>query len=398
MSAERIWSIRMELGLSPSDIAFREEVRAFLKHNLTPSLRAAAAAVTGTFSDIAAMEAWHTILWRKGWVAPAWPVEFGGPGWNEVQRYIFTSECALAGVPSTFAFGILMCGPILMRFGTEDQKATYLPRILSGADRWCQGYSEPGSGSDLASLQTVAYGDGNDYIVNGTKIWTTFAHLANRIFCLVRTDRAVKPQRGISFLLIDMASPGITIRPIVNIAGDHEFNQVFFDNVRVPKANRVGEEGQGWTVAKYLLEFERGATYSAGLWAQLDRIKRLTRFIPVDDAAIRTRIAKAEIDILAVEMSERRTISALSLGDSPGASASMLKLQGSELSQRLEEVAIDAIGGRIAMLPAGDGLSCADSAEASVIMARYLYGRAVTIFGGTSEVQRNILARGVLGL
>jgi acyl-CoA dehydrogenase len=387
----------MDLQLSPADLAFRDEVRAFLDAELTEVLRAAARAATGTFSDLDSMQRWHAILAARGWAAPSWPRDYGGPGWTDLQQYIFQSECAAAGAPSRFAFGPVMCGPMLMRYGTPAQKAFYLPRILSAEDRWCQGYSEPGSGSDLASLQTRAVADGDDYLVDGSKIWTTLAHEANRIFCLVRTDPTVKPQRGISFLLIDMQTPGISVRPIVNIAGAHEFNQVFFDGVRVPKANRLGGEGEGWTIAKSLLEFERSVNYAAGLSASLAGVKRLAAGGVWDEPAFRTRFAAAAIGVQIVEVMERRTMSALSLGDAPGPAASTLKLLGSELIQAIDELALEAVGVYAAPQHTAAPANLTPEADGTV-MARYLYDRSVTIFGGTSEIQRNIVARAVLGL
>jgi acyl-CoA dehydrogenase len=378
----------MDLELGPADAAFRGEVRAFLDESLSEDLKAAVTASTGTFCDMSAMSRWHAILHAKGWVAPDWPSDFGGPGWTDTQRHIFASECALAGAPPTHTFGIRMCGPVLIRFGTPEQQLHYLPRILTGEHRWCQGYSEPGSGSDLASLKTAARSDGDDYVVTGSKIWTTLAHQATHMFCLVRTDFEVRAQAGITFLLIDMSSPGISIRPIVNIAGDHEFNQVFFDEVRVPKINRVSEENAGWAVAKHLLEFERGGNYAAGLRARLAWVRRLAVDGLADDESFRGRLARAEIEVTAVEMQERRVISALSLGEAPGNAASLLKLQGSELTQRLDELAIEAVGPRMSTV----------DVQADVAMGRYLYDRSVTIFGGTSEIQRNIIARTVLAL
>ena len=376
----------MDLALSSEDLAFQTEVRAFLEVHLTPELRASAAASTGTFCDLSAMMGWQAILADKGWAAPDWPVEFGGPGWTENQRHIFAAECALAGAPPTHSFGIRMCGPVLIGLGTAEQKAFYLPRILSGEHRWCQGYSEPGSGSDLASLKTAAVPDGADYVVTGSKIWTTLAHQATHIFCLVRTNTEVRQQAGITFLLIDMMSPGITVRPIVNIAGDHEFNEVFFDSVRVPKSQRVGAEGEGWSVAKYLLQFERGGNYAAGIAARLHWVRQLAREHGAMDRSFRARLARLEIEANAVEMQERRIVSALSAGEAPGAAASVLKLQGSELNQRIDELAVEAIG----------PLMSSESQAATVAMGRYLYDRSLTIFGGTSEIQRNILARSFL--
>ena len=378
----------MDLQLAPADLAFREEVRAFLDAHLTEDLRAAGAARTGSFCDLAPTAKWHATLHRKGWVAPDWPVEHGGTGWTTTERHIFASECASAGAPGIHSFGIRMCGPVIIGFGTPEQQAYYLPKILSGEHRWCQGYSEPGSGSDLASLQTRARPDGDDYVVNGTKIWTSLAHQATHIFCLVRTDLEAKPQRGISFLLIDRNTPGLTMRPIINISGEHEFNQVFFDDVRVPKSQRIGAENEGWTVAKYLLEFERGGNYANGLWARLKWVRDLSSRYATEDAGFGSKLAQVEIDITAVEMQEHRVVSARALGESPGAAASMLKLQGNVLTQRLDELAIEALGPQASH----------EGREAAVAMGRYLYDRAVTILGGTSEIQRNIMARAMLGI
>ena len=378
----------MDLKFAPADLQFRDEVRAFLDEHLTDDLRAAAAAKTGSFCDLEPTAKWHAILHRKGWVAPDWPTEHGGTGWTTTQRHIFASECASAGAPGTHTFGIRMCGPVIIRFGTPEQKTHYLPKILSGEHRWCQGYSEPGSGSGLASLQTRAESDGDDYIVNGTKIWTSLGHQATHIFCLVRTDPTAKAQRGISFLLIDRNTPGLTMRPIINLAGDHEFNQVFFDNVRVPKSQRIGGENEGWTVAKYLLEFERGGNYATGLWARLKWVRDLAGTTLIQDPDFRRKLAEAEVDVTAVEMAEHRAVSALALGESPGSVASMLKLQGTVLTQRLDELAIEALGTQVS----------GDDAAAAVAMGRYLYDRAVTILGGTSEIQRNIMARTELGI
>jgi alkylation response protein AidB-like acyl-CoA dehydrogenase len=243
----------------PTDYGvFREAIRTFLKGALTPELIRAGQRTTSVFSDFEAGKTWQSILHAKGWGAPEWPMEYGGTGWDIQQRYIFLEECKLANAPNPVMMGIQMLGPMLMHFGTEAQKDRYLPGIISGDDVWCQGYSEPGSGSDLASLKTTAERDGDEYIINGTKIWTSMAHHSNWIFCLVRTDKNVKPQAGISFLLIDMATPGISVSPFPSLDGEVEQCQVFFENVRVPIANLLGEENQGWTVAKYLLEFERG--------------------------------------------------------------------------------------------------------------------------------------------
>ena len=253
---------------------FRAEVRDFLDANLTGELRDGAARATSVFVDPSVTLPWQAILHARGWAAPDWPAEHGGPGWDDMQRYIFAAECARAGAPSLAPMGLKMVAPVIMHYGTPEQKAHYLPRILSGEDYWCQGFSEPGAGSDLASLQLRAVPDGDDYVLNGSKIWTTHAHFANRMFCLVRTSSEGKPQAGISFLLLDMASPGITVKPIRTLGGDHEFNQVFFDDVRVPQANRLGAENEGWSVAKHLLTFERGGKYAPGLIGRLERLRK----------------------------------------------------------------------------------------------------------------------------
>ncbi len=270
---------------SRADEDFRDEVRTFLDQELTPELRKIGRETTGVFTDWPLAKAWHEILYRKGWVAPSWPKEYGGTGWTIVQQHIFAAEAASASAPRPAVMGLKMVGPVVMRFGREDQKQRYLPRILSGEDFWCQGYSEPQSGSDLASLRTRAVADGDDYIVNGSKIWTTHAQWANRIFCLVRTSPDAKQQAGITFLLIDMDTPGITVTPIITLAGDHEVNQVFFDNVRVPKANCLGEENQGWTVAKHLLEFERGGSQAAAKRVELEHTRALAQEMPGSSGA-----------------------------------------------------------------------------------------------------------------
>ncbi|MBT7756601.1 MAG: acyl-CoA dehydrogenase, partial [Rhodospirillaceae bacterium] len=266
----------MEMGMTAADQAFRDEVRAFFDEKLTDDMREATNLSSGVFAEFEIGRRWHTALYEQGWIAPSWPAEHGGADWTPMQRYIYDSEAGAAAVPRLFSMGLRMVGPVVMKFGSDEQKNFYLPRILSGEDVWCQGYSEPGSGSDLASLQTRAIVDGDDYVVNGTKIWTTGAQYATRMFCLVRTSTDGKPQEGISFILIDMDTPGITIEPIITLAGDHEVNQVFLDDVRVPIKNRVGPENDGWTVAKYLLEFERGgAAYATTLAAGLEKLRAI---------------------------------------------------------------------------------------------------------------------------
>jgi alkylation response protein AidB-like acyl-CoA dehydrogenase len=400
----------MDLSLSPADRAFRDEVRAFLEASLTSELRAAGRAATSVFMDPRYSLPWQRILHAKGWVAPSWPGEYGGAGFNEMQRYIFASEFARAGAPGLAPMGLRMVGPCLMRYGTPAQKALYLPRILSGEDYWCQGYSEPGAGSDLASLQLRAEPDGDDYVLNGSKIWTTHAHWANRMFLLARTRFDGKPQGGITFLLLDMATPGLTVKPIITLAGEHEVNQVFFDSVRVPQANRLGDENAGWTVAKYLLEFERGGGSAAGLQVSLKRLRAMAQAEPsdagtplIDDAAFRARLAAEEITVTAIEMTEHRVMSALAAGNNPGPASSMLKTQGTEAMQRIDELAIEVAAHYAAVhqpgaREAGSNIAAIGPDHSLTAMARYLNNRAGSIYGGSNEVQRNIMARLVLGL
>ena len=399
----------MDLALSKDDEAFRAEVRRFLDEKLTPDLREAGKRTGGVLSDPPATTKWHKALYEKGWIAPAWPKEYGGPGWTEMQRYIFSSELSAAHAPILPNFGTRMCGPVLMKFGRPDQKAFYLPRILSGEDYWCQGYSEPGSGSDLASLQTKAVREGDEYVVNGTKIWTTHAHFANKMFCLVRTAQTGKNQEGITFILIDMkTTAGLTVQPIVTIAGDHEVNQVFFDNVRVPVVNRVGEEGQGWTVAKYLLEFERGGAYAAPLQAKFKTVREAAAIERsdgarlLDDADFARKLAETEIDLMGLMVTEHRVMSQLSQGQNPGPASSLLKARGTEASQRLSELSIEALGFYIAPYEPearkqGANVEAVTPMHGLVFMPQYLNSRAATIYGGSSEVQRNIMAKLILG-
>jgi alkylation response protein AidB-like acyl-CoA dehydrogenase len=401
----------MDLALAPSDLAFQEEVRAFLAEAFTPDLRAATRKQAGAFAEATVNQRWQNALHKKGWVAPSWPKEYGGTGWSVVQRYIFDTECAEAGTPALPAMGIQMCGPVIMRFGTDEQKAFFLPRILSGEHYWCQGYSEPGSGSDLASLQCKAVRDGDDYVVNGTKIWTTHAQYANWMFLLVRTDNSGKPQAGITFLVMDMKTPGITIKPIITMSGEHEVNQVFFDNVRIPVANRMGAENDGWTVAKYLLEFERGHAFASRIRGMMRQARTIAEAERAgdgrslwEDAAFRGKYSEADIAVSAVDFTERRVISQLSQGGSTGDSAaSMLKLKGTETMQIATELALEALGfyaqpDQRAALGEGANESPIGPDYGTTITARYLNTRAATIYGGSSEVQRNILARLALGL
>lgn len=389
---------------SARDEAFRDEVRCFLDAELGEDLRKVGRETTGVFTEWPLAKPWHEILYRRGWAAPSWPEEYGGTGWSVVEQYIFASELAAAEAPKIPVMSLRMVGPVVMRFGRADQKARYLPKILSGEDFWCQGYSEPGAGSDLAALSTRAVSDGDDYIVNGTKIWTTHAQWANRIFCLVRTAASGKPQAGITFLLIDMDTPGITVEPIITMAGDHEVNQVFFDDVRVPKANRLGEENEGWTVAKYLLEYERSVAHAAAIRAELAHVERLAWTEGLwDDAEWRAKLAEVKISLDAYQGIEHRILSAASRGESPGPGASILKVMFSELTQRVTELGTEIIGYRRLPMrqlaqPARANVEAVVPPEVASVMPRYLNARATTIFGGTNEVQRNLLAKLVLGL
>ncbi len=400
----------MHIDATPEDLAFREEVRGFLDDKLTPDLREATRLTSGVYSEFETAFRWHRILHEKGWIAPGWPREYGGTGWTPMQRYIYDSEAGRAGVPRLFSMGLRMVGPVIMKYGRPDQKAYYLPRILSGDDVWCQGYSEPGSGSDLASLQCRADKDGDDYVVNGSKIWTTGAQHANRMFCLVRTSTEGKPQQGISFILIDMDTPGIRVEPIITLAGDHEVNQVFFDDVRVPRANRVGEENDGWTVAKYLLEFERGGTaYATTLGATLAGARRIAEAEAsgggrlIDDDGFRRKLAAAEIAVDALQATEHRIMSEIARRGRPGPASSMMKVSGSELHQRITELAVEAIAYYAApdqpeaRVP-GRNLDPVGPDHAVAVMPKYLNYRAASIYAGSNEIQRNIMAKLVLGL
>jgi acyl-CoA dehydrogenase len=394
----------MDLLLSSEDLAFRDEVRAFLADTLTPDTRRSIDLTTGFLVEPDVTIELHRALHRKGWSVPHWPVEYGGTGWSPVQRYIFDLECGRAGAATYNASGSHFVGPVIIRYGTPAQKEKYLPGIRSGDDYWAQGYSEPGSGSDLASLKTRAEPDGDDYVINGQKIWTTLAHCANRIFALVRTSSAGKRQDGITFLLIDMDTPGVSVRPIIGNGGDHELNEIFFNDARVPKANRIGEENKGWEVAKYLLEFERGGRVLAG--HVRGQFAKLVQFIAArcpDDRDIRARLAEIGTDLDAMEMIDISVLSTLQAGGNPGPISSLLKLRWSEIRQAIAELAVDAAGAealrwlperpfyRTLQLPP-------DEEELAAVMPRYLNSRAYSIMGGTSEVQTNILAKSLVGL
>ncbi|MDP6688463.1 MAG: acyl-CoA dehydrogenase family protein [Alphaproteobacteria bacterium] len=394
----------MHLEAGAADQSFREEVRDFLNEHLSPELRQAGQRTMGICSPHAASQAWQKILYAKGWAAPSWPKEHGGTGWTPMQRHIFATECYLADAPMLAPMGLEMVAPAIMGHGSEAQKAYYLPRVLSAEDSWCQGYSEPGSGSDLASLQCRADRDGDDYIINGSKIWTTDAHYATRIFCLVRTSSEGKPQAGIFFILIDMDSPGIKVEPIITMAGNHEVNQVFFDDVRVPQENRVGAENEGWTVAKYLLEFERGGrAWGARLQGAMAHLRHLAEARDMVNGTFAQRLAGLAAAVQAVEYTEQRVIAEMSQTGRIGPASSMLKTCAGTLVQEIREVAVEVIGNYAAPYqPAarewGSNIEPIGSPDELTVVAHYLDFRARSIAGGSNEVQRNIMAKLVLGM
>ena len=400
----------MDLYYSDEDLAFRDQVRAFLASHLPPELQHKVRQHLRLTRDDYVR--WHRILAAQGWAAPGWPVEYGGPGWTPVQRHIFEEECALAGTPQVLPFGVNMVAPVIMAFGSQQQKDYYLPRILSCEDWWCQGYSEPGAGSDLAALKTgarrVQDSAGDYYLVNGQKTWTTLAQHADMIFCLVRTDAGVRKQEGISFLLIDMRSPGVTVRPIAMLDEDHEVNEVFFDDVKVPVANLVGQENRGWTYAKYLLGHERTGIAAVGRSKrELAFVKRLAlrerkRGRPLlDDPLFGAKVAALEIESMALEMTVLRV---LSRGEAaPGPEASMLKIKGTEIQQALTELMVEAAGPLA--LPfdpaylAGERDHAIAGDDAAAPLAGYYFNyRKTSIYGGSNEIQRNIISQMILGL
>lgn len=396
----------MDLNYTEADLAFRDEVRAFLAANLPPDLQRKVRSHLRLSKEDSVR--WHKILAARGWAAPGWPVEFGGPGWTRVQRHIFEEECALAGTPQILPFGVNMVAPVIMAFGSPEQKAYYLPRILSCEDWWCQGYSEPGAGSDLASLKTTAVKDGDHYVVNGQKTWTTLAQHADLIFCLVRTDTGVRKQEGISFLLIDMHSPGITVRPIIMLDEDHEVNEVFFDNVRVPVANLVGQENRGWTYAKYLLGHERTGIAAVG------RSKRELGFLKglagrerkngkplIEDPLFAAKLANLEIELMALEMTVLRVLA--KADKAPGPEASVLKVRGTDIQQALTELMVEAVGPMAlpfdpAYLESASAHSVFHDDDAAPLASYYFNYRKTSIYGGSNEIQRNIITQMILGL
>jgi len=380
------------------EAAFVAEVERFLERALTPDLREAGRRTVGVHSDIAASRIWHQRLYAQGWIAPAWPKAHGGTGWTPRQRFLFDRACSANDAPVLFATGLRSLGPLLIEMGTPAQKARFLPAILSGRDLWCQGFSEPGAGSDLAALSTRAVRDGDAYVIDGAKIWTTGAHLANRMFALVRTSTGAKKQQGLTFLLVDMDSPGLTVRPILGLAGEHEFNEVVFDGVRAPVANRIGEEDDGWTVAKRLMALARSNNTPAALVRRV--LRRAGLAIEAAGAAgepaWRRRLAALQIELEAFEQLELAALAAGRPGVSDLAAPPMLKLLGSELHQKAAELAMEAAGPYAAAFP-GDAHEEGPLAEGAHAMAKHLAVRAATIYSGSSETQRNVIARLLAG-
>ena len=403
----------MNLDFNQDDINFRNEVKDFINISYTQEMKDELSRSKNGSASKELHVKWQKSLYEKGWIAPNWPEEHGGAGFTTTQKYIFETEMALAGAPRTVPFGLSMVAPVLMEFGTEEQKKKYLPDILSTKVWWCQGYSEPGSGSDLASLQCKAEDKGDHYLVNGTKIWTTLAQHADMIFCLVRTSKTQKPQEGISFLLIDMKSSGIDIRPLITLdqspAPYQEVNQVFFEDVKVPKENLVGEENKGWTYAKYLLEFERGNSYSPSLYRGIQKLKDIAKDTLVgadkyliNDMSFINKLNQCEIEVQALEFIELRIFSALSAGQRVGAESSILKCRGTELQQKIQELSVEAIGywstPFIYDTFANINEPSIGPDYAATITPSYLNGRKTTIYAGSNEIQRNIISKAVLGL
>ncbi|MDA8656511.1 acyl-CoA dehydrogenase family protein [Luminiphilus sp.] len=390
----------MDIALAAEDLAFRDEVCNFLDTEFDAEMQAhlKSKGTTG-------MVAWQRKLHAKGWVAPNWPEEHGGTGWSATQKYIWESERSLRGIPDVVPFGLVMVANVIMGFGSDEQKEYFLPRILNSDDWWCQGYSEPGSGSDLASLKTKAERDGDDFIINGAKIWTTYAQHADWIFCLVRTDNSGKKQEGITFILVDMKSEGIKVNPIIGIDNEHNLNEVEFNNVRVPAKNVVGEVGKGWTVAKALLAHER--TGIAGV-ADIKRTMRLIKDAAaketnggqrmLDDAGFQQRMADIEVELMALEFTELRTLATMAAGGFPGPESSLLKIKGTELQQATQELRMELAAYYQGVLPTNMDPSVLGHEFGSDARRAFMYGRAATIYGGSNEVQKNIISKYVLGL
>jgi len=398
----------MDLAFSDEEVHFRNEVASFLEKNLSSSLSQKVKLGKRLSKDD--MIEWHSVLNNKGWLAVNWPKEYGGTGWSAVQKHIFDEECWAAGAPRTVPFGLNMLAPVLMKFGSEEQKNHYLPRILDGTDWWCQGYSEPGAGSDLASLRTSAVLEGDHYIVNGQKTWTTLGQYADWIFCLVRTSSEGKRQEGISFLLIDMNTPGVTVRPIILIDGEHEVNEIFFDNVKVPVGNLVGEENKGWTYAKYLLTHERTGTANIGNSnAALEKLKHIASEQkksgkPLsEDPYFAARMAKVEIDLNALKTTNLRILVEADSGAAAGPESSMLKVKGTIIRQELNDLARRALG-PFALPFSSEAMEEGYNEEpigpnyANAVAAKYFNNRKMSIYAGSNEIQREIITKTKLGL
>ena len=403
----------MDLAFSDDDKAFQREVRGWIAENYDDDLRKLMSQSKNGYLNKAGQVKWQKKLAAKGWATINWPAEYGGPAFTSSQAYIYNMEMSLAGVPTASPMGLKMVAPVIMAFGTDEQKAQHLPPIINSDIWWCQGYSEPGSGSDLASLQMKAERDGDDYILNGSKIWTTHAQWADWMFCLVRTDNSGKPQNGISFLLLRMDTPGIQVKPLPTLDGpatnEQEINQVFFDNVRVPVANRIGEEGKGWTYAKYLLEFERGNAYAPGLMNQLNKVRKIASAELGDggeplirDRDFQRKLAEMEIRIESLNATEMQIFSAMGSGKPVGPASSMLKCAGSEAQQAITELALEAVGGYATPF-VQDTFAMINEPRpgpdyAAPVAPSYFNYRKASIYAGSNEIQRNIMAKLVLGL
>lgn len=400
----RVMEDDMDLTYSAEETAFRDEVRAWLRDTLPPALAEKVRKHQRLTKDD--YHQWHLLLRDRGWLCWHWPTQHGGAGFSPVEKHIFEEEMVAASAPRIVPFGPNMLGPVLIEFGSEEHKARYLPRILDCEDWWAQGYSEPGAGSDLASMKTTAIREGDHYIVNGQKTWTTLGHHANMIFALVRTDRdAPKPQMGISFLLIDMNTPGIEVRPIVTLDGEHEVNEVWFTDVRVPAENLVGKENEGWTYAKFLLTYERtgiaGVAYSKSAFSHLKKIA--AREGLADDPLFSARMAQVEIDLMAMEMFNLRIVSAAGQGKAPGPESSLLKIKGTEVRQEITDLLRRAVGPYA--LPfvseafdAGYNEEPIGPEDAMPLAKQYFNMRKISIYGGSNEIQKNIVAKAMLGL
>ena len=389
----------MDISFSEQDLQFQEEIRSALANDYPSHVREKQE--QGMVLSKQDMIDFHKFLYEKNWAGYNWPVEFGGTGWSPVQIYLFLNELAAAQCPTILPFGVSMVGPVIYTFGNQEQKDRFLPDILQFNSWWCQGYSEPGSGSDLASLKTKAVLEGDHYIVNGAKTWTTLAQNADWIFCLVRTETTQKKQEGISFLLIDMNTPGIEIKPIITIDGDHEVNTVFFTDVKVPADQLIGEEGKGWTYAKFLLAHERfGIAGVPVCKVQISRLKEKTAHY--NDSDLNKKIAEVEIDLMALEFTELRALAAIAGGGHPGAESSILKIRGTEIQQRISELFVEAAGQYILAYEGPDGFESnktpAGPDHASDSVAHYLNFRKTSIYGGSNEIQKNIIAKAILGV